>query len=107
MADPQTKKTVTVNMAKIGGITAVVPLLFSAIPEPWSSVVSYAIITCAVVTAAVQPPPAGSKWTIPYKLIATVGMNFGWAVNHIGARVNASQGPVAQTPATLPQDKKS
>lgn len=106
MADPQTTKTVAVNAAKIGGITAVVPLLFSAIPEPWSSVVSYAIITCAVVAVSVRPPPASSRWTIPYKLIATLGMNFGWAANHLGARVNASQGPVAQTPA-ISQDKKS
>ncbi|WP_215754185.1 hypothetical protein [Acetobacter sp. P5B1] len=105
MADPQTKKTVAVNAAKIGGITAVVPLLFSAIPEPWSSVVASVIIVCGGIAAAVPAPPVGSKWTLPYKLVSAIGLNFGWAVNHLGARVNASQGPVAQT-AIISQDKK-
>lgn len=104
MADPQTKKTVAVNAAKIGGITAVVPLLFSAIPEPWSSVISGAIIICGAVTAAIQPPQAGSKWTIPYQVVSAIGLNIGWAVNHLGARVNASQGAIAPTNTTNPKN---
>lgn len=100
------KTTVAVNAAKIGGITAVVPLLFSAIPEPWSTVISCVIIACGGIAAAVPAPPAGSKWIAPYKLVSVIGLNFGWAVNHLGARVNASQGPVAQIPAAS-QDKKS
>ncbi|KFL87880.1 hypothetical protein AmDm5_1882 [Acetobacter malorum] len=105
MADAQTKKTVAVNAAKIGGITAVVPLLFSAIPEPWSTVVASVVFVCAGIAAAVPAPPVGSKWTLPYKLVSLIGINIGWAANHIGARVNASQGPVAQT-AIISQDKK-
>lgn len=100
------KTTVAVNAAKIGGITAVVPLLFSAIPEPWSTVVASVIVICGGIAATVPTPPVGSKWTLPYKLVSVIGLNFGWAANHLGARVNASQGPVAQTPATS-QDKKS
>mgnify|MGYP003364976271 CR=1 FL=1 len=104
MADAQTKKAVAVNAAKIGGITAVVPLLFSAIPEPWSSVVASVIIVCGGIAAAVPAPPVGSKWTLPYKLVSAIGLNFGWAVNHLGARVNASQGAVAPTNTTNPKN---
>lgn len=90
-----TQSAFAVNAAKIGGITTVVPLLFSAIPEPWSSVISGVIIICGGVTAAIQPPQAGSKWMIPYQVISVIGLNIGWAVNHIGARVEASQEPPA------------
>ncbi|KFL87531.1 hypothetical protein AmDm5_2947 [Acetobacter malorum] len=94
-----TKNAFAVNAAKIGGITTVVPLLFSAIPEPWSSVISGAV------TAAIQPPQAGSKWKIPYQVVSAIGLNIGWAVNHIGARVDTSQGVAAQASLT-PQDKQ-
>ncbi|WP_086650883.1 hypothetical protein [Acetobacter cibinongensis] len=93
------KTNVAVNAAKIGGITAVVPLLFSAIPEPWSTVVASLIIICGGIAAAVPAPTVGSKWTAPYKLVSVIGLNFGWAINHISGRVNASQGPVAQDSA--------
>lgn len=100
-----TKNAFAVNAAKIGGITTVVPLLFSAIPEPWSSVISGVIIICGAVSAAIQPPQAGSKWKIPYQVVSAIGLNIGWAVNHIGARVDTSQGVAAQASLT-PQDKQ-
>ncbi|WP_215755046.1 hypothetical protein [Acetobacter sp. P5B1] len=100
-----TKNAFAVNAAKIGGITTVVPLLFSAIPEPWSSVISGVIIICGGVTAAIQPPQAGSKWTIPYQVVSVIGLNIGWAVNHIGARVDTSQSLAAQASSTV-QDKQ-
>ncbi|OAG75340.1 hypothetical protein Amal_03489 [Acetobacter malorum] len=101
-----TQSAFAVNAAKIGGITTVVPLLFSAIPEPWSSVISGVIIICGGVTAAIQPPQAGSKWMFPYQVVSVIGLNIGWAVNHIGARVEVSQGLPAQASPTG-QDKHS
>lgn len=96
MTETTDKKTVLVNTSKIGGIAVVVPLALSAIPEPWGTIVASVIIVCGGVVAAVPPPAQGSKWTIPYKIVSFAGINFGWAINHISGRVNASQGPVAQ-----------
>ncbi|WP_086660221.1 hypothetical protein, partial [Acetobacter indonesiensis] len=99
MTETTDKKTVLVNTSKIGGIAVVVPLALSAIPEPWGTIVASVIIVCGGVVAAVPPPVQGSKWTVPYKIVSFAGMNFGWAINHISGRVNASQGPVAQDAA--------
>lgn len=96
MTDTTDKKTALVTTSKIGGIAVFVPLVLSAIPEPWSTIVASVVIVCGGVAAAVPPPAQGSKWMIPYKIISFAGINFGWAINHISGRVNASQGPVAQ-----------
>ena len=89
------KKTVALNAAKIGGIAAFVPLVLNILPEPYGSIISYVIIACGAIQAAVPAPPAGSYWVLPYRAMSVVALNIGWAINHVAGRVNASQGPVA------------
>lgn len=41
------------------------------------------VIACKIVTAAVPPPAATSRWAILYNAVSLVALNIGWAVNRI------------------------
>lgn len=96
------KQTAAVTAAKIGGIATFVPLVLGALPEPYGTIVSCLIITCGAIQVAVPAPPVGSKWVVPYKILSVIGLNVGWAVNHVVGRVNASQGSVIDVPKSKP-----
>lgn len=56
--------------------------LLSLLPAAWPPYASFVIIACKLVTVAVRPPNAGSRWVLPYKIVSTIALNIGWAANH-------------------------
>ncbi|KAA8387320.1 hypothetical protein FOH24_13660 [Acetobacter tropicalis] len=78
-------KQALVTGGKISGIVALVPLLVSEVPAPWDTVLCTIVIICGAIATAVPAPQTGSGWMMAYKLVSVIGLNFGWAANHLAA----------------------
>lgn len=76
-------KQVLITGGKISGIVAAVPLFLSQVPAPWDTVVCAIIIVCGAVTAVIPAPEEQSAWLPTYKVVSVIGLNFGWAANHL------------------------
>lgn len=57
--------------------------LLSMIPARYELYVALLIIFCKLVTVFVKPPASGSRWVGLYMFISLIGLNVGWAANHL------------------------
>lgn len=55
------------------------------LPDNIALIVAGLIIACKLVTVAVRPPSAGSRWQLPYRTISMAALNIGWATNRFQA----------------------
>ncbi len=57
--------------------------ILSALPNNVQGYAALLIIACAALSTIIRPPAAGSRWTIPYRLMNILAFNIGWAANHL------------------------
>ncbi|EHH67985.1 hypothetical protein [Gluconobacter morbifer] len=57
--------------------------LLADIPTRYELWVALFIISCKLVTVFVPPPQEKSFFSGPYRLIAFLGLNIGWAATHL------------------------
>lgn len=59
------------------------------------------IAVCKIVTVAVPPPGAGSRWLGIYKLVSAIALNFGYASNAVPAGLPPSVARQVEAAATV------
>lgn len=91
-------KQALITGSKISGIITIVPLLLSQVPEPWDTLVCTVIIVCGALATAIPAPQPQSVWSALYKGVAFVGLNFGWAANHLAATQAQTASGSSHTP---------
>ncbi|WP_086651272.1 hypothetical protein [Acetobacter cibinongensis] len=91
-------KQALITGGKISGIITLVPLLLAQVPEPWDTLVCTIIIVCGALATVIPAPQPQSAWSALYKGIAFVGLNFGWAANHLAATQAKTAPHNAETP---------
>lgn len=80
MADTPDKKTAVVNTAKVAGIVALLPSLFSSLPQNIALIICATMVTCAAITASV-PAPASNRFLIAlYQAVRVIGLGVKYAI---------------------------
>lgn len=80
MADTPDKKAAVVNTAKVAGIVALIPSLFSALPQNVGLIICATMVTCAAITASV-PAPTGNRFLIAlYQAVRVIGLGVKYAI---------------------------
>lgn len=92
-------KQVLVTGGKISSIVALVPLVVSEVPAPWDTILCTVVIICGAIATAVPAPQEGSRWMAAYKLVSVIGLNFGWAANHLATGQNTAAHPQSSDPS--------
>lgn len=72
-------------------------MLLACLPSDYGLYAALLIVICKVITSAVQPPGAGSRWARPYQLINMMALNIGWATNRL---------QVGRTGIMVPRDQR-
>ncbi|MCI1437821.1 MAG: hypothetical protein LKI03_00055 [Acetobacter indonesiensis] len=100
MADSKSTPSAAFNTAKVAAIVALIPSVFSALPQNVSLLVCAVMVTCAAITAAV-PAPAHSRILIAlYQIVRIGGLGVRYAVPYMATHlVKSAATPPADTSA--------
>ena len=102
MADTPNKKTAVVNTAKVAGIMALVPSLFSALPQNVGLAICATMVTCAAITAAV-PAPTGNRFLIAlYQAVRVIGLGVKYAIPYAATHLVKAASAAPETPLAGP-----
>ena len=96
MADTPDKKTAVVTTAKVAGIVALLPSLFSTLPQNVALIICATMVTCAAITASV-PAPASNRFLIAlYQTVRVIGLGIKYAIPYAATHLVKSA-PVTPT----------
>lgn len=111
MADTPDKKTAVVNTAKVAGIVALIPSLFSTLPQNVALIICATMVTCAAITASVPAPTSNRLLIALYQAVRVVGLGIKYALPYaathlVKAAPAAPAAPLAGPGSviTIPQD---
>lgn len=79
--------------AKASSLAALIPMVMGVVPQEWDHLICTLIIVCGAMITVIPAPHAGSVWMGFYKVLSVVGLNFGWAANHLAAGVSSAGRP--------------
>lgn len=74
---------------KILSAVAIPTALLNGIPAPYSLWLAGIIVLAVCMRASIQPPPAGSRWAVPYQILSILAGQIGWAVGRFSVGVTA------------------
>ncbi|MFT9385510.1 hypothetical protein [Acetobacter sp.] len=105
MADSKPTPSASFNTFKVAAIVALIPSVFSALPQNISLLVCAVMVTCAAITAAV-PAPAHSRILIAlYQVVRIGGLGVRYAVPYMATHlVKGASTPPSETSASDASD---
>ncbi|NSL91683.1 hypothetical protein [Acetobacter syzygii] len=87
MSETSGKKTAVVNTAKVAGIAALLPSLFSALPQNIALIIATTMITCAAITASVPAPTHNRVLIALYQVVRVIGLGVSYAFPYMATHL--------------------
>lgn len=103
MADAPASNVAVVNTAKVAGNLALLPILFSSLPQNIALPICITMVTCAGIIASVPAPTNHRVLIALYQLVRVVGLGVGYALPYVATHLGKG-GSVAQPVAASGAD---
>ncbi|GBQ50690.1 hypothetical protein [Acetobacter ghanensis] len=102
MAEPPANNATVVNTAKVAGILALLPTLFSSLPPTVALTICITMVTCAAITASVPAPTNNRVLIALYQVVRVIGLGVSYALPYVATHLVKGGPSVSTAPQAVP-----